>query len=65
MLNHKEENVLVQTLITHIISLNEEIDELEEKLKITMESSRELKDINTRLKLLVNSVHGKTNSPTF
>ena len=35
MLNNKEETVLVQTLIVHIINLNEQIDELEEKLKIT------------------------------
>ena len=33
MLNNKEETVLVQTLIVHIINLNEQIDELEEKLK--------------------------------
>ena len=35
MLNNKEETVLVQTLIVHIINLNEQIDELEEKLKRT------------------------------
>ena len=36
MLNNKEETVLIQTLIAHIINLNEEIDRSEEKLKITM-----------------------------
>lgn len=50
MLNNKEETVLIQTLIAHIINLNEEIDRSEEKLKITMRRLRELDRENKELK---------------
>ena len=59
MLNSKEETVLVQTLITHIISLNEEIERSEEKLKINMRSLRELDRKNTKLKDRLNSLYSK------
>ena len=52
MFNDKEENALVQVLITHIISLNEVIDELEEEIEITKTVLREQKQ-------KINAIYGK------
>ena len=49
MLNSKEETVLVQTLIVHIINLNEEIDKLKKE--------------NEKLQRRLNFIYSKTDSP--
>ena len=63
MFNDKEENVLIQTLVKRIIELNEEIDDLEETIEITMSRLRELRSENDKLKNRLNLIYSKKDSP--
>ena len=63
MFNDKEENVVIQILVKHIIDLNDEIDDLEEKIEITMTRLRELRSENDKLKNRLNLIYSKKDSP--